>query len=491
MGNFSGYRVEISGTGFAYSGGEPIAGVMTGVRVLNAAGQVVLTISNLGSNSFINDLSQFHASLFGTESGDTGIGPNLMVAWGQLLAGNDTITGTSGHDMQGLIGIDAGNDVYNMGGGDDWIVSALGNDTINGGSGFDVLSYGVTNWELGAAAIRGATINVQTGVALDPWGGTDRFTGLEEFRGSRFNDRFIGSNTLRDSFHGLRGSDTIDGGANSFTAGGAVDADRRDEACYNYDVQDGGRRGIVVDLETSFAGGSVAGTIRDGFGNLDVVRDIERVVGTRYGDSFTGSRMDNVFAGGQGTDSYDGGAGFDALNFARQTGSTSPTAGLRIDFTRTTGQVQNDGFGNVETALNMEAVWGSALADQVKGNARAEEFWMADGRDTMTGGAGSDTFVWETMSELGDGDSVTDFVATGAAADKLQFYTPDLAGMTTTLTLVNGTAATQAGDGTFVFNTANDTLYWDRDGAGGAAAVAVVVLTGVSSLSAANFDLIM
>jgi len=57
------------------------------------------------------------------------------------------------------------------------------------------------------------------------------------------------------------------------------------------------------------------------------------------------------------------------------------------------------------------------------------------------------------------------------------------------LTLVNGTAATQAGVGTFVFNSANSILSWDGDGAGGAAAVAIVQLTGVSALSASNFEL--
>ncbi|MFD1807451.1 hypothetical protein ACFSHQ_02845 [Gemmobacter lanyuensis] len=39
-----------------------------------------------------------------------------------------------------------------------------------------------------------------------------------------------------------------------------------------------------------------------------------------------------------------------------------------------------------------------------------------------------------------------------------------------------------------MFNTANDTLFWDSDGAGGAAQVAIVVLVGVNSLTAANFE---
>lgn len=488
-GAYPNYRLEVTGTGFTYNNGEPIAGTMTRVRVLDGSGNVVITFGALGANPVANDFSQFYASVFGTLGNDgEGVGTEPMMAWSHLMAGNDTITGTNGVDDQGIVGFDLGNDVYNMLGGDDWIVGGFGNDTYNGGDGFDTLSFNETNYIMGAAAFRGATINVQTGVVLDPWGGTDRITGIEEFRGSRLADSFIGSNTERDRFMGLRGRDTFDGGANSYDGAGVVTDDRRDEVRYDRDVRDGGRRGIVVDLETSFASGSVRGTIRDGFGNLDTVIDIERVIGTKFNDTFVGSRMNNVFAGMEGVDSYNGGAGFDTINFGRSYGSGGPTAGIRVDFTRASGQIQNDGFGNVENAISIEAVWGTARGDSVRGGAAAEEFALHDGRDTMTGGGGSDTFVWESRAEFGDGDVVTDFAATGAAADKLAFYTPDIAGMNTTLRLVNGTAATTA-QATFIYNAANDTLYWDPDGTGATAALAVVKLTNVASLSASNFEL--
>lgn len=489
-GPFANFQVEVTGAGFSYDAGEPIGGRMTSVRVLNPAGDTVITFANLGNNELANDLSQFYASVFGTrESDGSGVFPQPESAWSHLLAGRDTITGSNGNDWRGTAGFDPGNDVYNMRGGDDYIDGGLGNDTIYGGEGYDIFSFGETNWAQGAAAIRGATINVQTGVVLDPWGGRDVVSGVEEFRGSRLADTFIGSNTERDRFSGGRGRDTMDGGNNTFTSTGDLDGDRRDAVFYDQDARDGGRRGIVVDLETSFANGSIRGTIRDGFGNLDTVIDIERVFGTRFNDTFVGSRANNVFAGDEGRDSFDGGDGFDSLNFDRQTGNNGPTAGLRIDFSRAAGQILNDGYGNVETAIGMEAVWGSRLNDSVRGSSGDEELWLNEGRDTMTGGGGVDTFVWNATSEFGQGDRVTDFKASGPGADKLAFYTPDINGMTTTLTLVNGTAATQAGVGTFIFNAANDTLFWDGDGAGGAAAVAIVLLSGVNSLSASNFDL--
>lgn len=489
-GPFAGYRIEVTGNNFAYDSGEPISGKMTQVRVLDGSGNLVVSFTNLGKNSVVNDLSQFYANVFGTrESDGTGIDPQAQTAWSNLMAGGDTITGTNGNDQDGVPGFDPGDDVYNMLGGDDWIQGNIGNDTINGGDGFDVLSYQETNYSLGAAAIRGATVNLQTGIVLDPWGGRDVVTGIEEVRGSRYDDTFIGGDTLRDRFAGMRGRDTIDGGANTFTGTGALDEDRRDEVRYDRDERDGGRRGIVVDLEKSFANGSITGTIRDGFGNLDTVIDIERVVGTRFNDSFVGSQVRNVFAGGAGRDSYDGADGFDSVSFGRWTGNSGPTSGIVVDLTRASGQVRNDGYGNVENLISIESIYGTDLGDSVKGSGGDEEISLYDGRDTMTGGLGSDTFVWESLDHFGDGDVVTDFKAAGAGADVLAFYTPDIAGMTTTLTLVNGTAATQVGVGTFIFNAANDTLFWDGDGAGGAAAVAIVELTGVNALSASNFDL--
>ncbi len=123
------------------------------------------------------------------------------------------------------------------------------------------------------AAFRGIAINMATRTVIDPWGGTDRFTGIEEVFGSRFNDSFTGS-AGRDRFAGLRGNDTFNGGAD------------RDTIDYAQDRWYGGQRGIVVDLQTSIVGTAIRGTITDGFGNTDKTVDIERVIGTSFNDVF-------------------------------------------------------------------------------------------------------------------------------------------------------------------------------------------------------------
>src|SRR3712207_2979833 len=58
--DFEGYRVVVTGTGFVYQGGVAIAGTMQQIRVLDAAGAIVLTINDLGAlSNMVNNLGQF------------------------------------------------------------------------------------------------------------------------------------------------------------------------------------------------------------------------------------------------------------------------------------------------------------------------------------------------------------------------------------------------------------------------------------------------
>jgi hypothetical protein len=103
------------------------------------------------------------------------------------------------------------------------------------------------------------------------------------------------------------------------------------------------------------------------------------------------------------------------------------------------------------------------------------------------GGTGADVFVFDSR-EGGNpfGDRITDF---RSGTDTLAFAFADFAGMDGTLRFRNGTSAGGTGESWFFFNSATDRLFWDRDGAGGAAAVLVATLVGVDSLTAADFDL--
>lgn len=243
----------------------------------------------------------------------------------------------------------------------------------------------------------------------------------------------------------------------------------------------------MADLKTSFSSGSIRGSIRDGFGNLDTVIDIENIQGTQFGDSFVGSRADNVFSGAEGKDTYNGGAGFDRVKFDDWFKDDEPT-GITVNLTLASGQIINDGFGNTETARNIEFIDGTDRNDRIRMNGAENAINGREGTDTLTGGGGSDTFFFIDQGELGDGDRITDFTASGSASDHLAFDIDNFDGMTSTVRLVNGNAAT-TNQGTFLFRAFNDTLYWDRDGTGAAAAQVVAILTNVAALSTDDVEL--
>lgn len=473
---FAGYTVTSTGTGFAYDGTSPTGGTMRGLTITDAGGHTVLSVSGIAAGSLASDLSLFASYEFGwVDPNGNFSGSQNKNAWSQLLSGNDTYTGTTGDDRQGMVGVDAGNDTFNMGTGDDQVNGGLGNDTINGGDGRDTLNYDQTHWNEGIPMVRGITVDIAAGTVLDPYGYTDHISGLEQITGSSFNDRFIGDAAHGTNFEGLRGIDTF------------VGASDGDWAVYGNDAWLGGKRGIVVDLDTGTSGGNTLGTIRDGFGSIDKTINLQHVAGTRYNDTFVGSTQDNNFAGGEGKDSFNGGAGFDDLTFDWYFTNTAQH-GIVINLKRASGQIVDDGFGNTENAISIESIHGSSQSDRIIGTAQHNGLEGREGDDTLTGGGGQDNFVWRYFSEIGANDIVTDFhSAADANKDTLAMNVTNWGG-TTTLHLVNGTRATAAVD-TFIYNSANHSLSWDPDGTGALAAIHIVTLNGVAALSAANFDL--
>lgn len=470
--DFQGYTVSIVGTGFTWNGDVATGGRVQSLTIRDGAGDLILSVSGITAATLASDLAQFQSVIFGVEDQ---INPEVWAAWNYLMSGNDTITGTNEDDWRVPVGANRGNNVFNMRGGDDWIEAGAGRDTINGGDGDDWLSYQTTYYSEGATAFQGAIINVKTRTAIDPWGNTDKFTSIENFVGSRFDDRFVGGND-RDRFTGGRGDDTINGGGGE-----------KDEARYARDYDRGATMGLIVNLQAAVSSGSIIGTVRDGFGDTDRLIDVERVEGTRFADRFTGSSANNDFWGGEGRDTFDGKGGYDTLRMERQFTDRAMT-GVNVDLSRASGQIINDGFGNTENATSFEAVLGSYRADRIKGNAADNWLEAGEGADTLTGAAGRDTFFWWSEEEIGPVDVITDFTLNGPGSDVLGFDHENFTGMTDTVRLVNGNAATIA-QGQFVFRASNHTLYWDPDGTGSDAAIAVARLTGVNALTRGDFDL--
>lgn len=479
VGNAGLTTILATGTDFSFLidplSGEPqypLTGTVEEI-VLTVNGQVWMTITGLSVE--LTDLDHF---MFGWERNGFYRPGNGFDLFSLLLAGHDTIFGSdNGDDIIG--GRNGGNDLIYGGLGRDFIKADAGNDTIFGGDDDDTYSLTESFWDGGA--YRGANVNLATGVTTDSWGGTDTLLGIERVEGSRMADRFTGSGN-DEQFMGLRGNDTINGG------GG------QDIVRYDRDAEWGGFRGVSVNLATGLA--------TDGWGNTDRLSNIEGAFGTAGNDTLIGNAADNIFSSGAGVDDVRGVAGWDIADFWRD----DVTTGAVVNLGRSSGQVRNDGYGNVENLTGVEELWGTYRADNFTGNGAANSFYGDQGADTLSGGAGNDTlngaagrdrltggadadvFIFDSWDGSNPfGDTITDFVS---GTDKLAFVTGDFAGMDNTLRFQNGTTAGGSGASWFFFDAGTDRLFWDRDGTGGVAAVVVATLTNVASLAAADFDLI-
>lgn len=469
---------SFTGEGFEFSfdpaSGEnrPIGGIVQSMT-LRVDGEVWLSVNEIGK-----ELADFDHFWGGWQRGDRFIDGDAFNLWTFLLGGNDVIEGSNGGDEL-IAGRNPGDDTLFGGAGSDFIKADMGNDVIYGGSGTD--TYSLMDSFYDPYATRGAVVNLATGNAIDSWGGRDTLFSIERVEGSRLGDSITGG-AADEQFRGLKGRDTIDGGAGY------------DGVRYDRDADFGGMRGVEVNLST--------GVARDGWGNRDVLSNIESVRGTAFADRIIGNSADNWLAGGDGIDSIDGGRGRDTANFWND----RVTQGAVVNLSAATQQVQNDGFGNRETLERIEDLAGTFLGDILTGSAGGNRLMGEEGNDTLSGGDGNDTlvggqgrdrltggrgaddFVFD-RSDDGDpwGDVITDF---RSGTDKLVFAAEDFAGMDATVRLAQGTAATTSGASWFIFEASRGRLFWDADGQGGNDAVLVATLTRVTSLVEADFLLI-
>lgn len=229
-----------------------------------------------------------NAVWYDTETGPSGVTVNLATGLGTDSYGNaeryfdiSEVAGTKNSDV--IIGAAS----------DNIIRPFAGNDSLDGGGGFDEVHYANDPDLLGIVA------NLGQGTVQKKYAGgvtfTDAISNFEAIRGSMADDILMGSSG-NDRFRGMKGADVIDGGDGIDTVDYLRDANASD-----------GRNGIDANL--------ASGTVRDGFGTIDQVSNVENVRGTAYADSIVGDAKDNVLRGNGGNDVIDGGAGTDTAEY--------------------------------------------------------------------------------------------------------------------------------------------------------------------------------
>ena len=158
----------------------------------------------------------------------------------------------------------------------------------------------------------------------------------------------------------------------------------------------------------------------------------------------------------------------------------------------------DDSVGTDTFISGVSRVRGSDFADTISGNGGNNFIEGQGGDDTLTGGGGLDRFIYASTT---DGlDQILDFSGHGGQNDELDFdhlaFGNGLAvGGADTGTLdashfvANGTGPTTA-DQVFWYDTDNSTLYYDADGSGSGAAVAVAAFNNGFVLNSTDIHLI-
>ena len=234
-------------------------------------------------------------------------------------------------------------DGLNGGGGDDVLYGGRSDDTLKGGPGVDSFEGGPGN----------------DVIMVDYFDFTD---GKEPPMDS---DRMM----AQGAFDGGENDDgTADGDTLSF-------ADFMDE--------DGDGVGVTVDMTNARVTYKGSTTVSNFFKN------IENLIGSRYGDDLTGDAGNNVIEGGLGIDDLDGG-GTDTVSYRNSPSSVTVT----INGDAFKGDAAGDMLSGFENII------GSAYDDILTGNDSNNTIEGLGGADTLDGGPGADTFSGDSQDSL-------------------------------------------------------------------------------------------
>lgn len=374
------------------------------------------------------------ALIYGTTSGDV----NSKSLWG--TNGADLIFGLEGSDM-----------IFGQG-GDDTLDAGTGHDTVQGGSGNDTVIVRSTTGVFDGGADWDTIIFSHPGSGVfDLGGGFGRIGSSAQFAMTNFEhittsggSDFVTGNGVGNRIVTGAGSDTVSGGGGADTIIGGEGGDiLRGDA--GNDVIDGGSGadGIVGGAGNDFiVSGTGADTINGGadydtvsyagrgsglyldlaemtaqiWNDVDLIWNVERVIGTDHADrfiagsgraDFEGGLGDDIFTAGEGRNDLRGGDGTDGVVYSGSTGA------VRVDLAAGTG---SGGYASGDTYSGIEQVWGSQYRDALTGDGKANYLVGEGGGDWISGGGGADTIV---------GGGGADVMSGGSGADEFFFSTAD------------------------------------------------------------------
>jgi len=221
------------------------------------------------------------------------------------------------------------------------------------------------------------------------------------------------------------------------------------------------------------------------------------LAGNAVAQTLLGSAGSNTLDGGGGGDVLRGFAGNDVYIVRNAGDQIVETAGQGTDAAYATVNYTLAAGSSVETlavAFPSETagidLTGNAFAQALVGSAGDNTLDGGGGADTLRGLGGHDSFAFTTALGGGNVDTILDFVA---ADDQILLDDAVFAGLglgaLSAGAFRTGTTALDADD-RILYDSATGRLFFDSDGAGGAAAVQFATLSGHPALSVSDFTVI-
>ncbi|NKL38492.1 RTX toxin, partial [Rhizobium leguminosarum bv. viciae] len=310
----------------------------------------------------------------------------------------------------------------------DTLSGGVGNDTLNGGAGADRLiggaggdTYIVDNaGDLVTEAANEGIDTVQTNLSAYTLGANVEnltYIGAATFVGTgNLLDNVITGGVGADSLAGAAGNDTLIGGGGSDKMSGGMGDDVYVVDIATDIVIENANEGIDIvhtALSSYTLGNNVENLLYTGSASFTGT-------GNALANTITGGAGNDMLNGAAGADSLIGGAGNDTYIVDNAGDIVTETADAGTDTVRANLAAYTLGT-NVENLTYIGtgpfAGTGNALDNVIVGGSGSNTLAGGAGNDTLTGGAAADVFVF--LLNWGH-DTITNFVATGAAHDTIR-----------------------------------------------------------------------
>lgn len=429
-------------------------------------------------------------------------------------AGGDvyiSIENLKGSALADSLGGDAGSNVLAGGSGDDFLEGRAGPDVLDGGTGIDTAQYssasaGVVVDFLDAQSANAGDAEGDSyilvenilGSGFDDWlGGDDNAnaldggTGGKDVLAGRGGDDVLSGGAGNDTLEGGEGADILDGGTGNDTASYAGAGDAVEVSLFIPVVSTGEAAGDMFISIGSLYGSRFADMLQgnDQSNRLDGADGSDTLQGLFGNDTLLGGGGDDLLSGDAGRDVMRGGTGNDryfvdnvhdvTIELADQ-GADSVQASVSFTLTQNVEGLTLIGVADIAGA-------GNSLGNVMTGNSGANVLDGKAGADILTGGMGNDSFVFSTALSVANVDQIADF---SVVDDIVQLdhgvFTQLAPGNLSASAFFTGSAAHDAND-RIIYNAASGRLYYDADGAGGAAAVQFAGISNGLALTSADF----